>query len=249
MREKYTLMKNILIFGATGAIGEAIARELKKDDASVFLAGRNEAALQSLSHEIDAPFAVFDAMDEASVRQVIATASAQTPLTGLIWAVGSILLKPLGKLTSDDFQNCFYLNVTSAALAIKEASASLREGQGSVLLFSSVAATQGFNAHGAISAAKAAVEGMATAIATELAPDVRVNVMAPSLTDSKMAAPLLSNEMMAKGIAQAHPMRRVGQGGDFAPLASLLMNPERSAWITGAIIAVDGGRKSLRTKG
>ena len=242
-------MQNILVFGATGAMGEAIARQLTNDGASVFLAGRDEGALKKLASEIEAPFATFDAMDEASVTQVIQTASANTPLTGLIWAVGSILLKPLTKLTSDDFQNCFYLNVTAAALAIQEASASLRQGQGSVLLFSSVAATQGFNAHGAISAAKAAVEGMAIAIATELAPDVRVNVLAPSLTDSKMAGPLLSNEMMAKGIAQAHPMRRVGQGRDFAPLASLLMDPAKSGWITGSIIAVDGGRKSLRTKG
>ena len=118
-----------------------------------------------------------------------------------------------------------------------------------MLLFSSVAATQGFTAHGAISAAKAGVEGLAVALATEMAPDVRINVIAPSLSQSKMAAPLLSNEMMAKGIAQAHPLRRIGNAQDFAPLSAMLMDNERSGWITGAVINVDGGRSSLRTKG
>lgn len=242
-------MKNIVIFGATGAIGAAIARQLADDGASLYLAGRDEAELAALARTLGARYGVFDAFDEASVATIISQAETQGPLTGLIWSVGSILLKPLAKLTSDDFQNCFYLNVTAAGLAIQKAAASLREGQGAVLLFSSVAAGQGFTAHGAISAAKAGVEGMALALATELAPEVRINVIAPSLTNAKMAAPLLSNEMMAKGIAQAHPMRRLGEGDDFAPLASVLMDGSKSGWTTGAIIAVDGGRRALRTKG
>ena len=192
---------------------------------------------------------MFDALDEASVEAVIADAQAKGPITGIIWAVGSILLKPLAKLTADDFASCFYLNVTAAALAIQKAAPSLKQGKGAVLLFSSVAASAGFSAHGAIGAAKAGVEGLALALATELAPDVRLNVIAPSLTHSKMAAPLLSIEVLAKGIAQAHPIRRLGQGDDFAHLASLLMDSARSGWMTGAIIPVDGGRKSLRTKG
>ena len=242
-------MKNVIIFGATGAIGASIARQLHHEGASLFLAGRDSANCQALANELGARHGLFDAMDEASISAVIAQAEEAGPLTGLVWAVGSILLKPLAKLNADDFATTFHLNVTAAALAIKAASASLKQGHGSVLLFSSVAATQGFAAHGAISAAKAGVEGMATALATELAPDVRINVIAPSLTQSKMAAPLLSNDIMAKGIAQSHPLRRLGTGDDFAPLAALLMDPARSGWITGAIIPVDGGRKSLRTKG
>lgn len=242
-------MNNIIVFGATGAIGKSIARQLVSEGGHVLLAGRASDELTSLGAELAMPIAVFDAFDEASIQHVIAKAAEKGPITGLIWAVGSILLKPLGKLQSEDFASTFHLNVTAAALAIKHASASLKQGQGSVLLFSSVAATQGFVAHGAIAAAKAGVEGMAKALAAELAPDIRINVIAPSLTDSKMAAPLLSNDVMAKGIAQAHPLRRLGTGDDFASLAALLMDNQRSGWISGAVIAVDGGRQSLRTKG
>ena len=242
-------MENIIIFGATGAIGSAIAHQLTADGASLYLAGRNESELSSLASELGANHGICDAMDENSIAHVIEQAKENGPITGLIWAIGSILLKPLGKITADDFQNTFYLNVTAAGLAIKQAAESLREGKGSVLLFSSVAASHGFTAHGAISAAKAGVEGLAVALATELAPDVRINVIAPSLSQSKMAAPLLSNEMMAKGIAQAHPLRRIGNAQDFAPLSAMLMDNQRSGWITGAVINVDGGRSSLRTKG
>ena len=239
----------ILLFGATGAIGSAIAHELHDQGKPLFLAARDEAALEELGNRLGAPYGCFDAMDEASIAAIVAQAEAISPITGVIWAVGSILLKPLGKLTSDDFAKTFHLNVTSAALAIQAASHSLKQNQGAVLLFSSVAASQGFAAHGAIGAAKAGVEGLALALATELAPDVRVNVIAPSLTESKMAAPLLANEIMAKGIAQTHPLRRLGVGADFAPLAALLMDKERSSWITGAVLPVDGGRNALRTKG
>ena len=242
-------MDNIIIFGATGAIGQSIARQLHQEGASVFLAARHEEERQLLASELGARHCAFDAYDEASIAAVIDQAAQAGPITGLVWAVGSILLKPLRKLTADDFAATFHLNVTAAALAISHASESLKQSQGSVLLFSSVAASQGFAAHGAIGAAKAAVEGLALALATEMSPDVRVNVIAPSLTQSKMAAPLLSNEIMAKGIAQSHPIRRLGTGEDFATLAALLMDQKRSGWMTGAIIPVDGGRGVLRTKG
>ena len=242
-------MKNIVIFGATGAMGQNIAEQLASEGANLMLAGRDVGAVEALASKYKARTAIFDAFDNESVKAVIAKAEEEGPISGLIWAVGSILLKPQAKLTATDYQDCFYLNVTAAALAIQAASKSLKAGQGAVLLFSSVAASQGFAAHGAISAAKAGVEGLATALATELSPDIRVNVIAPSLTQSKMSEPLLSNEIMAKGIAQSHPLRRLGQGRDFGPMAALLMNPEKSGWITGAVIAIDGGRKTLRTKG
>lgn len=242
-------MKNIVIFGATGAIGRAISHQLAHEGAGLFLAARDDTDLSELAHGLGAKYATFDATDDASISHVITQAEQAGPITGVIWAVGSILLKPLGKLTVNDFATTFQLNVTGAAIAVQAAAHSLKSTQGAVLLFSSVAAQQGFTAHSAIGAAKAGVEGLALALATELAPDIRVNVIAPSLTKSKMAAPLLSNEIMAKGIAQSHPIRRLGEGTDFAPLAALLMDPVRSGWITGSIIPVDGGRKSLRTKG
>ena len=105
-----------------------------------------------------------------------------------------------------------------AALAVQAAQTALKAGKGSVVLFSSVAASQGFTSHAAISAAKAGVEGLAKALAAELSPDVRVNVIAPSLSQSKMAEPLLANETMAKGLAQMHPLGRLGQADDFSNL-------------------------------
>ena len=242
-------MNNIIIFGATGTIGSALARQITHEGGSVFLAGRDEASTSALASELGAHYGLFDAEDEASVHAVIQAASAIAPITGLIWAVGSILLKPVSKLSAQDYASTYYLNVIAPALAIRDAAPHLKNTQGAVLLFSSVAATQGFVAHGAIASAKAAVEGLARSLAAELSPEIRVNVIAPSLTDSKMAAPLLSNEVMAKGIASAHPLRRLGEGQDFAALGALLMDNQRSGWITGTVIAVDGGRQSLRTKG
>ena len=242
-------MNHIIIFGATGAIGSALARQITSEGGSVFLAGRDAAQTQSLAAELGVQYSLFDAHDEASVQAVIEKANNIAPITGLIWAVGSILLKPLAKLSAQDYASTYHLNVIAPALAIRDAASHLKANQGSVLLFSSVAATQGFVAHGAIASAKAAVEGLGRTLAAELSPDIRVNVIAPSLTDSKMAAPLLSNDVMAKGIAAAHPLRRLGAGQDFAALGALLMDNQRAGWITGAVIAVDGGRQSLRTKG
>ncbi len=106
-------------------------------------------------------------------------------MAGLVWAIGSILLKPLARLSVSDFQDTYHTNVIGAALAAQAAQQPLKAGKGSMVFFSSVAATQGFTNHAAISAAKAAVEGLSKALAAELAPDVRVNVIAPSLSQSK----------------------------------------------------------------
>lgn len=242
-------MTHTIIFGATGTIGSALAHQITKEGGTVFLAGRDEGQTRALAAKLGTDYGLFDAHDEASIQSIVEVANEKSPITGLIWAVGSILLKPLSKLTAQDYASTYHLNVIAPALAIRDAATHLMSNQGAVLLFSSVAATQGFVAHGAIASAKAAVEGLGRSLAAELSPDIRVNVIAPSLTDSKMAAPLLSNEVMAKGIAAAHPLRRLGEGQDFAALGALLMDNQRAGWITGAVIAVDGGRQSLRVKG
>ena len=238
-------MKNIIIFGATGAIGRSIAHQLHSEGASLFLAARDDEECATLAAQLGARHGHFSASDEASISAIVAKAQQEGPITGLIWAVGSILLKPLAKLTANDFDATFQVNVTSAALAIQAAAPSLKQAQGSVLLFSSVAASQGFTNHAAIGAAKAGVEGLAKALAAEFSPDVRVNVIAPSLSLSKMAEPLLANDAMAKGLAQMHPLGRLGRPDDFSALVSLLLDAEKSGWITGTVLAVDGGRGSL----
>jgi len=125
--------------------------------------------------------------------------------------------------------------------------AALAAGQGSVVLFSTVAARAGFTNHLAIAAAKAAVEGMTVAMAAELAPSIRVNCIAPSLTRTRIAEPLTKNPAMAEAIAKLHPLPRLGEADDLAAMADMLLSPA-SGWITGQVIAVDGGRSTLRTK-
>jgi len=122
------------------------------------------------------------------------------------------------------------------------------EGDAAILLFSSIAVSQGFTAHASIAMAKGAVEGLTRSLAAELAPKIRVNAIAPSLTKTPLAKALTSNENMANAIAALHPIPRLGEPEDIAGLAALLMTPQAS-WITGQIIGVDGGRSSLRVKG
>ena len=121
------------------------------------------------------------------------------------------------------------------------------EGRGSVVLFSTVAVQQGFPNHSIIAAAKGAVEGLTRALAAELAPHVRVNAVAPSLTRTPLAAALTQNEPMAKAIAAMHALPRLGEPEDMAACAAFLLSPD-SGWVTGQIIGVDGGRSTLRTK-
>jgi NAD(P)-dependent dehydrogenase (short-subunit alcohol dehydrogenase family) len=121
-------------------------------------------------------------------------------------------------------------------------------GRGSVVLFSSIAASQGFGMHASIGMAKAAVSGLTLSLAAELAPAVRVNAIAPSLTQTPLSKNLWQNEAMAQSIAALHPIPRLGSADDMAALAAFLLSPE-AAWITGQILGVDGGRSSLRVKG
>jgi NAD(P)-dependent dehydrogenase (short-subunit alcohol dehydrogenase family) len=175
-------------------------------------------------------------------------AAAGTPLAGLAYCVGSIALKPLKRVTEADMIGAFRLNALGAVLAIQAAQDALAAGRGSVVLFSSIAARAGFTNHAAIAAAKGAVEGLTVALAAELAPAIRINCIAPSLTRSTMAAPLLANAQMADAIAKQHPIPRLGEGEDAAALADFLLS-DQAGWITGQIMAVDGGRSTVRSRG
>ena len=242
----------ILIIGGTGGIGQAIARRLRAAGTPVHLAAREEQKLAALASEIGASYSLADVLLPETIAPAIEAAAAAGggALAGLCYAVGTINLKPVGRLTQADFERDFRVNALGAALAVQATLPALKkaEGTASVLLFSTVAVAQGFAAHASVAMAKGAVEGLTLALAAELAPKIRVNCIAPSLTRTPLAAALTANEAMAGAIAQMHALGRLGEAEDIAPLAALLLSPEAS-WITGQVIGVDGGRSSLRTKG
>ena len=165
-------------------------------------------------------------------------------IKGVAYCVGSIDLKPLKMANETDFHKCMKLNFYSAVELIKGFQDNLKQNKGSIVLFSTVAAQRGFTNHSIIASTKAAIEGLTVSLAAEFAPNIRVNSVALSLTNSKIAQPMLKNTAIAEGIAKAHPLKRLGEGKDGAALAKFLLT-EESSWVTGQIIAVDGGRSKL----
>lgn len=240
-----TVSDPILIFGGVDGIGGELARRLSAAGRRVALTSRSMERASTFAGEIEAMPIAVDVLDEASIASAIATVAPEGRLAGLVYAVGSIPLKPLARVTEEDLINAYRLNVVGAALAVKHAAPALKAAAGSIVLFSSVAAAQGFANHAVIGPAKAAVSGLTLALAAELAPHVRVNAIAPSLTRTPLAASLTGSDKIAEAIADLHPLKRLGNAEDSAALAAFLLSPEAS-WITGQIIGVDGGRGTLR---
>ncbi len=242
------MSKPVVIIGATGGTGSALARKLAEQGRDLFLIGRDEAATEQLAGELGCDSAIADVTDEDAVRSAVEKADQGEGLAGLAYCVGSILLKPFKALSHEDYEQTFRLNFYGAVHALNAAEKPLKAGRGSVVLFSTIAVQQGFIQHAAIASAKGAIEGLTRSLAAEWAPDVRVNAIAPSLTDTKMAEKLTSSEQMAKGIAAMHAVPRLGKPEDHAHMAAFLLS-EQSGWITGQVMHVDGGRSSLRVKG
>lgn len=240
----------VLIYGGSGGIGSALARALVTKGRAVHLVGRDAARLKALAEETGAGVTQGDVEDDALFSRATEDAAKSGALSGVAYAVGTINLKPFGKLTADDFERDFRLNALGAARAVQAAVPALsasHEGA-SALLFSTVAVQQGFTAHASIAMAKGAVEGLVRSLAAELAPRIRVNAVAPSLTRTALAAPLTKSDQMATAIAAMHAIPRLGEPEDAAALGAFLMSNE-AGWITGQIFGVDGGRSTLRTKG
>ena len=243
----------VIVFGATGGVGAALSRRLRARGETPFLVARDGGRLEALASELGgAPFRKADVTEAAALRDAVAAAG--PALAGLAFCVGSIPLKPLSRTTEADFLDAFRLNTLAAAMAVQAAAPALAAGgkesgvPPGVALFSSIAARAGFPNHAAIAAAKAGVEGLALALAAELAPAVRVNCVAPSLTRTRIAEPLTKSPQMADAIAKLHPIPRLGEGEDPAALADFLLS-DAAGWITGQVVGVDGGRSTLRSKG
>lgn len=168
-------------------------------------------------------------------------------LHGVVYCPGTINLKPFHRLTREEFLQDFQVNVLGAVEILQTVYSKLKNAQSaSVVLFSTVAAKLGMNFHSAIATAKAAVEGLAKALAAEWASqNIRVNVVAPSLTDTPLAQKLLSDEAKREAAAKRHPLLRFGTPQDVAHIVHFLLS-DKASWITGQIIGVDGGMGNLK---
>ncbi len=165
-------------------------------------------------------------------------------IDGLVYFPGSITLKPFRSLKQMEFQKEFEINVLGAINAIQKYSPKLTEGS-SIVLFSTVAVQIGMPFHSAVSVAKGAVEGLTRALAAEFAPKIRVNCIAPSLTNTKMAEKFLSTPEKQEAAGLRHPLKIVGQSEDLAHAVAFLLN-DTSKWMTGQILHIDGGMSSIK---
>jgi NAD(P)-dependent dehydrogenase (short-subunit alcohol dehydrogenase family) len=167
-------------------------------------------------------------------------------LDGVVYCPGSINLKPFHRITDQEFIEEFNLNVLGAVRVVRTVLPLLKNSsQSSIVFFSTIAVQQGMPFHASIATAKGALEGLTRSLAAEYAPKIRVNCIAPSLTNTPLASRLLSTDEKKKASDERHPLKRIGEPEDLANLAAFLLSPQ-SSWITGQVIHVDGGLSSIR---
>jgi 3-oxoacyl-[acyl-carrier protein] reductase len=231
--------KNILVVGGSFGVGLSLVKLLYAQKANIYVISRSASEeWPENAHYLKTDVtANLDAVEMFLPQQ----------LHGLVYAVGSINLKPFTRLTAEDFFNDYQLNVLGAARMIQQAIKPLKNASGSsIVLISSVAARTGMPYHASIAGAKGAVEGMALSLAAELATQqIRVNVVAPSLTDTPLAQNLLSTPEKREASAKRHPLGRIGQPEDISQMIAFLLSDE-SSWVSGQVIGIDGGLGKLK---
>jgi len=232
--------KNILIVGGSSGIGLALVKLLHQQHAHIYVVSRT--ASEEWPENIH--FLKADVTGNLDAVEMFLPEQ----LHGLVYSVGSITLKPFNRLTAEDFLKDFQLNALGAALMIQQAIKPIKNAAGSsIVLISTVAARTGMPYHASIAAAKGAVEGIALSLAAELAiQQVRVNVVAPSLTDTPLAQSLLSTPEKREASAKRHPLGKIGQPEDISQLIAFLLSDD-SSWMTGQVIGLDGGLGKLKT--
>jgi NAD(P)-dependent dehydrogenase (short-subunit alcohol dehydrogenase family) len=167
-------------------------------------------------------------------------------IEGIVYCPGAISLRPFNRIPSEDFIKDYNLQVVGAVKIIQAALLKLKESKnGSIVLFSTVAVQLGLNFHSLVASSKGAIEGLTKALAAELAPTIRVNCIAPSLTNTPLAASLLNSEQKMDANAQRHPLKRVGTPLDIANAVEFLLT-DKSSWVTGQILSVDGGMSTIK---
>ena len=229
------MKKNIVLIGGSKGIGLSIT-ELLQDDHNLFVASRTTGELDtSLVTHLE-----FDVQ-----KDDITSLNLPDQIDGLVFCPGSINLKPFKMLKPSDFEEDININFMSLVKAVHALLPKLKKSeQASLVFFSTVAVKVGMPFHTSVAAAKGAIEGFAKALAAEYAPTFRVNVIAPSLTDTPLAAQLLNNDTKREKMNDRHPLKRVGTTEDIAAIAKFLLT-DQSAWITGQVFGVDGGMSTL----
>jgi len=231
-------MANYLIVGGSSGIGKALVEQLVSEGHQLFATYHThpvESNNSSLSYHS------LNVLDES-----IQLSFLPETLDGIAFCPGAIQLKPFARIQPTDFMADYQLQVIGAIKVIQAALPALKNStQGSIVLFSTVAVQLGLNFHSIVSASKGAIEGLTKSLAAELAPKIRVNAIAPSLTNTPLAASLLNSDQKIEANAERHPLKRVGTPEDIASIAAFLLSP-KSSWITGQILSVDGGMGTLK---
>ena len=232
--------KNFLIIGGSSGIGLEIVKALNETDDEIYVGSRTNDQLSPISGVHHLPLDV-----QAEPFQL---EGLPDNLHGMAYCPGTIRLKPFQRLTTDDFLEDFQINFLGAVKTIQACLSRLKKSKGgaSIVLFSTVAVKAGMPFHASVAGAKAAIEGLTRSLAAEFAPRIRVNAIAPSLTDTPLAQNLLSSDEKRQASADRHPLKRIGTPQEIARLAVHLLS-DASAWLTGQIIQMDGGMSSLRT--
>lgn len=227
-------MKALVIGGSKG-IGKACTEQLLEAGHEVIVAARTNDKISHLPVE----FLDLDVLNDVSDLEDLGE------LNALIYCPGSINLRPFGRLSEEDFKSDFDLNVMGAIKCIQATQKGLKDGNGSIVLFSTVAVQQGMGFHASVAASKGAIEGLTRSLAAEFAPHIRVNAIAPSLTDTPLASSLLANDKKREASEVRHPLKRVGNAEEIAAMACHLVS-EHGKWISGQVIGIDGGMSRLR---
>ncbi len=242
--------RNIVIFGATGGIGSALARQLALDGGRLTLAARNRDRLGALAAELQAHAVPVEVTDSDAVDRCLSEAGERYGrLDGVVNCVGSLLLKPAHTTQDSEWAGVLATNLTSSFYILRSAARLMMRGEGgSIVLMASAVAQRGMINHEAIAAAKAGIVGLAlSAAATYARYNIRVNCVAPGLTRTPLTASLTGNELTLKASSALHPLGRIGEPDEVASAIRWFLSPEQG-WVTGQVLAVDGGLGSVQAR-
>lgn len=223
-------MKTILVVGGSKGIGKALVNKLANSH-NIIMFSRSASENKDIIHY---PINILE--DELPVLD---------NLDGLVYCPGSINLKPFTRLTLEDFQRDFEINVLGAVKVIKKYQKSLSNKKGSVVLFSTVATQMGMPFHASIAVSKAGVEGLTKSLAAEYATKIRFNAIAPTVTNTSLASRLLRNEKQKESMAERHPLKMYLEAEEVASLANYLLSDDSKA-ISGQVFPIDAGITTLK---